>query len=54
MYAQTLVMLLNTFYVVMMGLVALVGTMVLVKLLLVFLHDKPHPKRPFLLETEDA
>ena len=54
MYAQSLVELLNAFYLVMMGLVALVGTATLIKLVLVFLREKPRQKRAFVLETEDA
>ncbi len=54
MNAQSLVMLLNAFYLVMMGLVAVVGTAALVELIVVLLREKPGPKPWAVFESEDA
>jgi hypothetical protein len=54
MSAQSLVMLLNAFYLVMMGLVSLVGTATLVELTIVLLHEKPRQKTGLMMEPEDA
>ena len=54
MSAQMMVMLLNAFYLVMMGLVALVGTATLAKLMIVLLRENPGRKIRMELEPEDA
>ena len=54
MSALPLVMLLNALYLVLMGLVSLVGTAALVELIIVLLREKPGKKSWSALEPEDA
>lgn len=53
MSAELLVTL-NTVYLVLMGVVAVVGTATLAKLMLVLLREKPGHKPRLELEPEDA
>ena len=54
MSAQLIVMLLNGFYLVLMGVVSLVGTAALVELIIVLLREKPGRASWQALEPEDA
>jgi len=54
MSALPLVMLLNAFYLILMGLVSLVGTAALIELIIVLLREKPRQTPWPTLEPEDA
>jgi hypothetical protein len=54
MSAETLVTGLNVLHLAPMGLVSLVGTAALVKLISVFRRETPRPMTDFDLEVEDA
>ncbi len=54
MSAQGFVMLLNVFYLLMMGLVSLVGTAVMLELVFALLRENPRQKTWLSPEPEDA
>jgi hypothetical protein len=54
MSAQSMFTVLNAFYMVLMGLVSLVGTSALVELVIVLLRDAPRHTIRGTLEPEDA
>ncbi len=54
MSAQTMVTILNSFYLVLAGVLSLAGTSALVKLVIVLLRDEHHPALRTTFEPEDA